>query len=90
MNSFGTKRNPLKLKPGDRITFLWSKEEDEFTTAGYVMKITENGIMCYFPSHKKAKKIRFWPWALLYGKLSDYSDRMQKDTIGTIKKLMKE
>ena len=79
--------NPLKLKAGDRIKFRWyNKDKEEFCTYGYVMKVNSERIMCRFPSHRKAKQIRSWMWlSLTY---LDDADRLQRDVVGTIKKIV--
>ena len=45
-------------KPGDRVKALW---REGFYTKGYVLRVTKRGVLCKFPSHKKAASVRWFP-----------------------------
>lgn len=68
------------LKPGDRVSMAWT---DGFSTTGYVLQRTKVGVSVYFPLHQKAKKIRFFPHDMI-----DEYNRLSKDIIGTLKKIV--
>lgn len=70
------------FKAGDRVSMAWT---NGFSTTGYILKRTERGLFVYFPSHVKARKIRFFSHDVL-----DDNNRLSLDVIGRIKQIMEE
>jgi hypothetical protein len=73
-------------KPGDRVKALW---REGFYTEGYIMRVTRRGVLCKFPSHKKAQAVRWFPHDRMFID-SEFNCGVTRDVIGEVKKIMKD